>query len=363
MLDALIKFVPIAEKIVPRRSTIKVLENICIHEGRIMATDLEMTVTMPIEDKRSFLIPLGIVKTILKSRPKSVEVREDGNGRLRIAYDDKAVIFPMQDVADYPKSPPGDFTLVGTWTADAINKLYNQVPFCSNDELRPALCGVFVSQNGVISSCATDGHVLRLIKNIDEAGACTMVNKFTGIIPKKVLQLLPRFIDESVSVSESEDSLRFGLSHNVELIVHRIDGTFPNYERVIPAEFRGSIQLDKEKLNRLMTAARDFSDKETRKSVFKVVGKNLVIAVENIEDEMRWESKLPVETMTGKRLEMGLNLDCLDRILKGIETPKTSWKYNDSNSASVFIAVNGKEDENLLNLIMPIRIAKEANDG
>ena len=111
MLDALIKFIPIAEKIVPRRSTIKVLENICIHEGRIMATDLEMTVTMPIDEKRSFLIPLGIVKTILKSRPKSVDVREDGNGRLRIAYDDKAVIFPMQDVADYPKSPPGGLYL------------------------------------------------------------------------------------------------------------------------------------------------------------------------------------------------------------------------------------------------------------
>ena len=67
--------------------------------------------------------------------------------------------------------------------------------------------------------------------------------------------------------------------------------------------------------------------------------------MKNIEDEMRWESKLPIEAISGKKLEMGLNLDCLERILKGIETPKTSWKYNDSNSASVFIAVNGKEDE------------------
>jgi len=363
MLDALIRFIPIAEKIIPRRSSIKVLENICIADGKIMATDLEMTVTMPIAEKRSFLIPLGIAKTILKSRPKSVGVREEANGKLRVTYDDKAVIFPMQDPADYPKSPPGDFTLVGTWTADVINKLYSQVPFCSADELRPALCGVFVSQNGVISSCATDGHVLRLIKNIDEASACTMVNKFTGIIPKKVLQLLPRFVDESVSVSESEDSLRFSLSHNVELIVHRIDGTFPNYERVIPAEFRGSIQVDKEKLNRLMTSARDFSDKETRKSVFKVVGKNLVIAVENLEDEMRWESKLPIEAISGKKLEMGLNLDCLERVLKGIETPKTSWKYNDSDSAALFIEVNGKENDNLINLIMPIRLPKEAENG
>ena len=363
MLDSLIRFIPIAEKIIPRRSTIKVLESICIKGGRIMATDLEMTAMMPIDDKRSFLISLGIIKTILKSRPKSFTIDHEGEYKIRINYDDKGVIFPMQEVADYPTMPSDTFTNIGAWTSDVINKLYAQVPFCSNDELRPALCGVFVSQNGVISSCATDGHVLRLIKNVDEAGACRVDAEFNGIIPKKALQLLPRFIDDSASFSESEDLFRFGLSHNIELFVRKINGTFPNYTKVIPAEFKGTVQLDKEKLNRLMASARDFSDKETRKSVFKMVGKNLVIAVENIEDETRWESKLPIEAISGKKLEMGLNLDCLERILKGIETPKASWKYNDSDSASVFIAVNGKEDENLLNLIMPIRIAKEVKDG
>ena len=363
MLDAMVRFIPIAEKIAPRRSTIKVLENVCIADGKIMATDLEMTVSMHVDESRSFLIPLGILKTILKSRPRSIAIAQEKDEKLRISYDDKAVIFPMQDPNDYPKSPSGDFNLVGTWTSDVINKLHNQVPFCSADELRPALCGVFVSQNGVLSSCATDGHVFRLLKNIDEAGACTLNTDFNGIIPKKALQLLPRFVEESVRVYESEDSFQFSLSHGIELTVRKIIGTFPNYLQVIPDEFRGIIQLDKEKLNRLMTAARDFSDKETRKSVFKVVGKNLVIAVENLEDEMRWESKLPVDMLSGKRLEMGLNLDHLERILKGIETPKASWKYNDSDSASVFIEVNGKENDNLINLIMPIRLPKEMQDG
>jgi DNA polymerase III subunit beta len=322
-----------------------------------------MTVTMPVDEERQFLIPLGILKTILKSRPRSISIAQEKDEKLRISYDDKAVIFARQDPNDFPKSPEGDFNLVGTWTSDVINKLHSQVPFCSADEQRPALCGVFVSQNGVLSSCATDGHVLRLIKNIDEAGACSLTAEFNGIIPKKVLQLLPRFVDETVTVSESEDSMRFSLSHGIELTARKIIGTFPNYLRVIPDEFQGIVQLDKEKLNRLMIAAKDFCDKETRKSVFKAVGKNLVIAVENLDDEMRWESRLPFETMSGKRLEMGLNLDHLERILKGIETPKTSWKYNDSDSASLFIEVNGKENDNLINLIMPIRLPKEMKDG
>jgi len=363
MLIALIRFLPIAEKIIPRRSTIKVLECISIQNGRLTATDLEMTVTMPIDEKRSFLIPLGILRTVLKSRPRQLSIDIEGDERIRIAYDDKAVIFPMQDPVDYPKSPDGNFTYIGIWSADAINKLHSQVPFCSTDELRPALCGVFVSQNIIIGSCATDGHVLRLIKNVDESGTCSIIGKFTGVIPKKVLQLLPRFIDESVSVSESEENLRFSLSHDIDLIVRKIEGTYPNYEKVIPVEFAGTVQLDKERLYRLTTAARYFSEKDTRKSVFKVTGKNIVIAVENLEDETRWESKLPVEKQSGKKLEMGLNLDHLDRILKGIDKPKTSWKYNDPNSASLFIEVNGKEDENLVNLIMPIRIVKEEHSG
>jgi len=363
MLNALIKFLPIAEKIIPRRSTIKVLESICFRDGTLMATDLEITVTMPIDDKRSFLIPMGILRTVLKSRPRQLSIDHEGDEKVRISYDDKAVIFPKQDPVDYPNSPMGEFIEIGVWSADAINKLHSQVPFCSTDELRPALCGVFVSQNGVISSCATDGHVLRLIRNLDETGACTMSSKFSGIVPRKVLQLLPRFIDESVSVSESEENLRFSLSHGIHITIRKIEGTYPNYERVIPAEFGGMVQLDKERLFRLTTAARDFSEKDTRKSVFKVTGKNIVIAVENIEDETRWESKLPVEKQSGKKLEMGLNLDHLERILKGIETQKTSWKYNDPNSVALFLEVNGKEDENLVNLIMPIRIVKEESDG
>ena len=107
--------------------------------------------------KRSFLISRrALLKPSSNPDRKSftIEVHEDTNGKIRINYDDKGVIFPMQEVADYPTSPPSDtFTNIGALDiADVINKLYAQVPFCStNDELRPALlCGVFVSQNGVI---------------------------------------------------------------------------------------------------------------------------------------------------------------------------------------------------------------------
>ena len=78
-----------------------------------MAMDLEMTVTIPVEDKRSFLIPFGIIKAVLKSRSKEFSIDIKGE-KIRLSYDDKAVIFPIQDVADFPNSPLGELKEVGT---------------------------------------------------------------------------------------------------------------------------------------------------------------------------------------------------------------------------------------------------------
>lgn len=70
MLQKLIRFLPIAEKVINRKTTLPILSHICVKDGYVSATDLENTVRMKIDDFRTYTIPLNILKTVLKAKPK-----------------------------------------------------------------------------------------------------------------------------------------------------------------------------------------------------------------------------------------------------------------------------------------------------
>lgn len=360
MLQELIRFIPVAEKIVPRNSTIEVLRNIAFKDGYVFATDLELIARMPVPETRSFLIPFGILKTVLKSKPASIEFDLSEPNRIKINYDNKSVSFPRGEVADFPNMSEMKFQPIGEWSKNAVILLHSQLPYVSNDELRPALNGIYLNQNGSFSSCATDGHVLRVISDMDPAHQCEL-QEYSGILPKRVLQLLPRLVKETVSVSFSEDYFRFELEHGLTLYMRNIEGTYPDFARVIPKEFASTVELDVVRLRNLTDAAKAFANRTTMASVFEIDEDQLFIKVENLEEDTRWESVMTVERISGEGLKVGMNLSYLEKVLDGIEGKRARWKYNDGDTASVFIDPDGNGGS-AMNLIMPIRLAKEEED-
>jgi len=361
MLQELVRFLPVAEKIVPRNSTIEVLRNLCIKDGYVLATDLELIARMPVPETRSFLIPFGIVKTVLKSKPASIDFDLSEPNRIRINYDNKSVSFPRGEVADFPNLPETEFQPIGKWSKEAVMLLHSQLPYVSNDELRPALNGVYLNQNGSFSSCATDGHVLRVISEMDPAHECEL-KEYSGILPKRVLQLLPRLIKDIVQVTCSEDYFRFELEHGLTLYMRNVEGTYPDFARVIPKEFASAVKVDVSRLMNLTEAAKAFANKATMASVFEIDEDQLSIKVENSEDDLRWESSMTVDRASGGSLKVGMNLGYLEKVLDGIEGKQAMWKFNDGNSASVFVEI-GDASGSPMNLIMPIRLPKEDDDG
>ncbi len=360
MLQELIRFLAVAEKIVPRNSTIEVLRNLCIKDGYVLATDLELIARMPVPDNRSYLIPFGIIKTVLKSKPTSIEIDLSEPNRIKINYDNKSVSFPRGEVADFPNLPDIEFQHIGEWSKETVMLLHSQLPYLSNDELRPALNGVFLNQNGSFSSCATDGHVLRLISDMDPAHRCEL-QEYSGILPKRVLQLLPRLVKDMVSVSCSENYFRFELEHGLTLYMRKVEGTYPDFARVIPKEFASTVEVDVVRLHNLTEAAKAFANKGTMASVFEIDEDQLSIKVENSEDDLRWESAMTVDRISGNGLRVGMNLSYLEKVLDGIEGKQAMWKYNNRNTASVFVET-GDDASSPMNLIMPIRLPKEEDE-
>ena len=74
MIQELIKFIQLANRVVPKKTTLPILSSVCVEDGFIRATDLETTVRMPLEDKRRYTLPLGVLKSVAKSKPKSFDI-------------------------------------------------------------------------------------------------------------------------------------------------------------------------------------------------------------------------------------------------------------------------------------------------
>ena len=158
MLLQLRQFLSIAEKVVDRRSDNPILSSVCLHNGFIRVTDLEITAKMPVDDDRSFMIPLDILKKVLKTNPKHLEIQISKGPILKIKFDDKAIKFPVAESREYPDEPTEVFQEIGTWPAEIFQQIHR----------RPTRPVPVISQN-VCSG--QDTHIHGKIPDIQECHA------------------------------------------------------------------------------------------------------------------------------------------------------------------------------------------------
>lgn len=361
MLNNLIRFLPIAEKVINRRTTLPILEHVCLRNGYLIATDLENTICMKVDDDRNYTMPLNILKVVLKAKPKVLEIDVLEDGKVEIRYDTRTVSFQTRDPKEFPNLPEGKYEDAGKWTLGIIKMLYSQLPYTSSDELKPALTGVLVHQNGTLSSCATDGHILRQIMDVNLNGEAKLISNFKAIIPKKALQILSRAVKTDVNVAFSDNHLRLKLNKNMEFFVRLIEDRYPEFEDVIPKQFSGSVALNMGSFTALVKDAKPFVNSETKQCEFAIQKSIVEVCVTDNENDVHWNSDLPVINRDGEDITIGLNLVLLEKILKGIDENDTLWQYNTPLTASVLTGINGIQP-NILNLVMPIRIEEDEDE-
>ena len=131
MLQKLMKFVQLAQRIVPKRSTLPILSCVCVEDGFIRATDLETTILMPINDKRKYTLPFGVLKSILKSKPKELNIDILPNRQAKLSYGERHVVVKTLDPDDFPLMPKESFKSIGSWPNMTIKALGCMIPFTS----------------------------------------------------------------------------------------------------------------------------------------------------------------------------------------------------------------------------------------
>ena len=231
-------------QVVPTKSTLPILTNILFealeNKLKLSATDLDISITATVESnvakRGSVAFPARILFEIIRELPEAEITFEAVGNRVEMKIPNGTYKIAAVSPDDFPKLPTINAKKeVKIDTADFIKMIRKTTFACSTDETRPALNGVYWTTKGDRTQMvATDGHRLARI-SVTNSKLKAMTEDL--IIPPKVLNLIPKFVDDTqkeIGVIFGENSIIFNLD-NIVLTSRLIEGPYPNFEQVIPA--------------------------------------------------------------------------------------------------------------------------------
>lgn len=349
----------VVQGVIPTRPTRPILANIKISAGKtgveLQATDMDIGIRMKIEgaeviEEGSAVVPAALFGSILRdSWAEDVEIStEDSlvhlimkNSRFKIHGDDPEHFpeLPEFDEKDLVKIPKASFLEMVHLTSFAT----------AHEDTRYALHGVLVSLKGKTAAMvATDGRRLSYAKcKIPVAGN----KEINAIVPPKGLQEIERALreeDDAIEITVDNNRL-FAKSKAATIFTKLIEGTFPNYEEVIPADNDKKVTAKKEELLACLRQAAKMTAEESRAVRMAFEKDRLTLSSSSPEaGDAVIEAAVQYD---GAPLEMRFNPSFLTDVLKAIAAEEISMEFKEKTSPGVVRA--GKD---FTYVVMPINI-------
>ncbi|MEE3316164.1 MAG: DNA polymerase III subunit beta, partial [Pseudomonadota bacterium] len=256
----LLKAVGQAQSVVERRNTIPILANVLIEADAnsvsFRATDLDIEVVdktvAQVERPGATTVSAVTLHEIVRKLPDGalVDLTDDGiSGRLTVQAGRSNFSLATLPKEDFPVMASSEYTANFSAPAPVLRRLFDKSKFAiSTEETRYYLNGVYMhvatGEDGQVLRCvATDGHRLARIDATLPEGADTMPGV---IVPRKTVNELRKLLDDDevqIAVSVSETKVRFA-TPEITLTSKVIDGTFPDYSRVIPTGNTRQLEVD-----------------------------------------------------------------------------------------------------------------------
>jgi len=359
----LLKALKHTQNIVERRQTIPILSNVLIETGAdgivIRATDNEIEiiekVPATVEENGSITVPAHKLCDIVSRLPDGAQiamtVSAETNqmsivsGRAKFAL---AVLPANEFPTMVQENMPFSFTLAGADLLGLINKTSFAV---STEETRYNLNGIYLHEkNGeTLTAVATDGHRLASARIALPEGAKGMPGV---IIPRKTIGEISKLAaetDAELTVSLSANQIRFQLE-GIVLASRLIDGTYPDYEKVIPVANDKTVEADSAVLSGVIERVSVVSEKS--RGIKLSLSSNLVRVSATTADEGSAEDEMDA-AYTGEDLEIGFNFRYLLDILSQVKSGTVRLLINDSTSP---VILKDAGDDNALYVLMPMRV-------
>ncbi len=363
----LLKAVGQAQSVVERRNTIPILANVLIEaEGdqvSFRATDLDIEIVdqAPAKIERSGATTVNAVTLheIVRKLPDGalVTLTDDGAaGRLSVDAGRSNFSLATLPREDFPVMASSEYEGNFAASAPTLRRLFDKSKFAiSTEETRYYLNGVYmhVADSGgaqVLRCVATDGHRLARIDAELPAGA---ENVPGVIVPRKTVGELRKLLDDDeteIAVSVSETKVRFA-APGITLTSKVIDGTFPDYTRVIPAGNTRRLEVDAAEFAQAVDRVATVSSERSRAVKLSLDEDRLVLSV-NAPDSGAAEEELAV-AYSDDALEIGFNAKYLLEIASQVDRENAVFMFNSSGDPTLMREGN---DETAVYVVMPMRV-------
>ena len=351
--------------VVPPKTTISILTCILLdlRSGKLSltGTDLEISITTTLDvnssEEGSVAIPAKILVEIVRELPDvPLNIFSDADNKVTIKTEKGEYKLSTQPKEDFPQISVEEGELSFQMDSGLLGRMAEQTMFAvSADELRPALTGINMELlPGEIRFVATDGH--RLAKITVSNGMIADDVRRNLIIPTKTLHLLLRNFedDATVGLQIGEDHIVFTLDRAV-VYSKLISGTYPNYERVLPKDNELRLQINRELLISSLRRVSIFSSSLTHQVRLMVAAEEVTVRSEDIEFGAEAKEVIPA-SFNGEWLQIGYNSNYLMDVLRHLDGEEVVFELKDAASAAILKPVERREGEELLMLLMPIRI-------
>ena len=363
----LLKSLAHVQSVVERRNTIPILSNVKL-EGRpgslsLNATDMDLDIieTAPADVSRpgATTAPAHTFYEIVRKLPdgSQVEIEHDGQtGLLTLRSGRSKFSLACLPVEDFPVLSGGPLPFSFVLTAAELKALVDRTRFAiSTEETRYYLNGIYLHAasgpgGDVLRAVATDGHRLARVEITLPEGAAGMPGI---IVPRKTVQEIRKLIDETegeVVVSLSETKLRFAFGDAV-LTSKLIDGTFPDYERVIPADNDKLLDVDVKSFAQAVDRVSAISTEKSRAIKLSLEKGTLTLSASSPENGSATE-ELEAQYQSTP-LEIGFNSRYLLDILGQVEGETARFAMADAASPTV---VRDGVNASAIYVLMPMRV-------
>ncbi len=351
--------------VITANPVVPILENFLfeIDKSRLTVTASDLQTSMITElnveskERGNIAVPARILLDTLKNLPDqpvtfsidestySIELSSD-NGRYKLSG---------ENATDFPKVPAVSNDFSASISSDVLARAINNTIFAtSNDELRPAMTGVYVNLGDKNTTfVATDGHRLVRYRRTDvksESGS-------TIIIPRKALNLLKATLpsentDVTIDFNVANAFFKFG---SIRMICRLIDERFPDYENVIPAASTIKMTINRTDFLGSMKRISIYANKTTHQVRLKITGSELQVSAEDLDFSNEANERLSCEH-EGEDIEIGFNARFMIEMLTNLDTEQIRLNMSAPNKAGVILPIEKDKNEDILMLVMPVML-------
>ncbi|TVV73188.1 DNA polymerase III subunit beta [Sphingomonas solaris] len=362
----LLKCLSHVQSVVERRNTIPILSNVLIEASadgalKLMATDLDLqvvdTAAATVDTPGATTVSAHTLFDIARKLPEGSQVQiTAADGKMLIVAGRARFNLSTLPRDDFPVIAEGELPTKFELPCATLKQIIDKTRFAiSTEETRYYLNGIFLhvaeaDGTPVLKAAATDGHRLARVTVPRPEGAEGMPDV---IVPRKCVAELRKLLDEvdgTIEVSLSPTKIRFDLGTAI-LTSKLIDGTFPDYSRVIPTGNDKLLKLDPKSFMQGVDRVATIASEKTRAVKMALERDRITLSVTSPENGTAAEEVPGAYTST--EFEIGFNARYLMDILGQIEGDSVEVHLADAAAPTL---IRENDTAPALYVLMPMRV-------